>query len=99
MSLMPISPGHASTWADFLLWRRILWAVIVLGPILAIAASMALTGSERVRLPLAVWGVVSLLVALKLQRFRCPRCQHHFFPKRLLGLTATRCVSCMLPKE
>ena len=101
MSLMPMSPSHLSTWADFLLWRRVFWTVIVFGPMLAIAASMVITGSDRVLLPLALWGLAVILVSLRLQRFRCPRCQHHFFPQRppLLGLMAHRCVSCMLPKE
>ncbi len=101
MSLMPLSPNHLSTWADFLLWRRILWWVILVGPLVAVVLWATFTGSERVLLPLALWGLAVLLVALRLQRFHCPRCQHHFFRlwPPLLGLKAQRCVSCMLPKE
>ena len=95
------APINASTWADYLAWRRLLWFVILLGPILSVVAFVLLTGSDRLHLPLLGWLAAVAAVGYRLQRFRCPRCHHDFFPRRpfLLGLMRDRCVSCMLPKE
>lgn len=100
MSRLRKAPNDVSGWVEYVTWSRVLWGVILFGPVAAVALSVAFTGSDRIMLPLLAWLLAAALAGYRLQRVRCPRCEHRFFRQRplLLGLIANRCAVCMLPK-
>ncbi|RZA18305.1 MAG: hypothetical protein EOP93_11525 [Lysobacteraceae bacterium] len=93
------------SWADYHSRRLWLWTALVLGLVAALAVAFAWAIEHHGRLgllwPLAAWAVVVAHAVRRLQDFRCPRCQRHFFRRNppLLALRARRCVNCSLPKE
>lgn len=91
---------RTSNWAQFRLLWWLLVSVVVVGPFAFVFVHGRVSESESLLLPLVAWGLSVLLVGLRLQQFRCPRCHKHFFHRRpfLLALLARRCACCMLGK-
>ena len=94
-----------SSWADYSARKHLFVAVLVPGlfGVLFLAGAYLVErhGWHGLTWPLAAWVVAVAYAGRRLQAFRCPRCQHHFFRRSppLLALRATRCVNCMLSKE
>lgn len=100
-------PKHAlpdSTWADYSSRSRLLWGLIGIGLLAALALARVFLvesfGWHGFFWPLLLWAAAVFAAALRLQAFRCPRCQSRFFHRapRVLALRGSRCVHCCLPK-
>ncbi|RZJ02476.1 MAG: hypothetical protein EOP39_22585 [Rubrivivax sp.] len=94
-----------ATWSEYRKRARLFWAVLLLGPIFALALASAFLverlGIHGVVWPLLLWALAALAVAMYWQGFVCPRCKHRFFRNSppVLALLARRCVNCMMPKD
>lgn len=101
----PDAKSAAAGWPAYHRRRRTFWAVLLLGPVLAIALAanflMPHLGIHGLLWPLLAWLALSLFTGLRWQASRCPRCGHRFFAQSppLLALRASQCVHCMLPKD
>lgn len=100
-----VTETKTSTWADFRARKRLLMAVLVLGPVVVLMVAseyfIETHGRKALIWPLLAWAAAAVYAAFRLQGFRCPRCQRRFFRRSppLLALRARQCVSCSLPKE
>ena len=94
-----------STWADYRARMRLLLVVMLLGLVVVLMGASAYLVERHGRVglvwPLLAWAAAVVCAGIRLQGFRCPRCQHHFFRRSppLLALRARQCVNCSLPKE
>lgn len=94
-----------STWADYRARKRLLLVVVLLGLVVVLmgASTYLIERHGRVGLvwPLVAWAAAVVYAGIRLQDFRCPRCQRRFFHRSppLLALRGRQCVNCSLPKE
>ena len=99
-----VTETQTSTWADFHARKRLLMALSLLGPIVALVVASGYVethGRMGLAWPLLAWAAATVYAAVRLQAFRCPRCQRRFFRRSppLLALRARQCVNCSLPKD
>lgn len=94
-----------STWADYHARKRLFVAVLVLGLVVVLMGASIYLIDRHGRMglfwPLLLWAVAVGYTGIRLQDFRCPRCQRRFFHRSppLLALRRSQCVNCSLPKE
>jgi len=97
--------ARKSTWADYRRRLLLLWAALVPGLMIAVASAefvlIERMGAPGLIWPMVAWGIAVAWAVHRLQRFVCPRCDHHFFRSSppLLPLRAKRCVHCMQTKD
>jgi hypothetical protein len=103
----PPSPDYSAAWRD-LRRRRIIFLAVWLGLTPALLAiyyvalrplSQLFTIKEDyLVLPVAgVWMIAFMIASIRVQLFRCPRCQQWFFAKWYYNPFARKCVHCGLP--
>ena len=93
---------YTSAWNDYRRRRR--WYLGVgLGGV-AVMAILALFDNKSIEdsifpVLFPIWMIVSLIAAIRLSRFKCPRCAHPYFATRFRArFLARRCVHCGLQK-
>jgi hypothetical protein len=94
---------YISAWKDYRR-RRLLWFVVWLGGVpIVFAISYPLMQLLHSDLPFYIfgggWMVLFLIVSMRLEWFKCPRCHHWFFMTWWYhNPLSRRCVHCGLPK-
>lgn len=98
-------PPLATSWSVYQLRRRLFWACLLVGPVIALVTAATLLvepwGVHGLVWPLVAWATVTLVAAMRWQACRCPRCEERFFARNppVLALRTSHCVHCMLPKD
>lgn len=97
------SPDYTSEWEDYS--RRVRWffgswlgGFAVVGLLAAVLGRLAIAGLVLTILAVA-WIALFIVLAVRLQLFKCPRCRQKFFMAfSHYNPFARRCVHCGLPK-
>jgi hypothetical protein len=92
-----------STWKEYRRRERLVWAISILGipgaGLLALPLSMLLHSTVPFEATYCLFALAWLFGMLRVQFFRCPRCNNHFFFKWYFSnIFAKRCVHCGLPR-